>query len=150
MVYPFLLFTHSWFRWLVLIAGILILVFSWLGWLGKRPWGSRERLFGMLFTSAMDLQLLIGALLYFVFSPLTTSAFANFAAAMQNAAQRFFVVEHGFVMLFAVIFAHLGSMLSKKAPDDAGKFRRSVIWYTLAMLLVLAMIPWDRPLLRGL
>lgn len=148
-MYPFLLFTHSWLRWVVLIAGIIVVAFAWLGWLGKRTWGSRERIFGMIFASAMDLQLLVGALLYFVFSPLTTSAFANFGAAMQNAVQRFFVVEHGFVMLFAVIFAHLGSVLSKKAADDRGRFRQSAIWYSLAVLLVLTMIPWDRPLLRG-
>lgn len=149
-MYPIFLFAHNWLRWVVLIAGILIVAFAWLGWLGKRSWGKRERVWGMIFNSAMDLQLLVGALLYFVFSPLTTSAFGNFAAAMQNAAQRFFVVEHGFVMLFAVVFAHLGSVLSKKAANDQGKFRRSVIWYTLALVLVLAMIPWDRPLLRGL
>lgn len=149
-MYPIFLFAHNWLRWVVLVSGILIVAFAWLGWLGKRPWGKRERIWGMIFNSAMDLQLLVGALLYFVFSPLTTSAFANFAAAMQNAAQRFFVVEHGFVMLFAVVFAHLGSVLSKKATDDQGKFRRSVIWYSLALILVLAMIPWDRPLFRGL
>lgn len=149
-MYPVFLIAHNWLRWAVVIAGVLIVAFSLIGWLRKHPWGKRERIWGLIFTSAMDLQLLVGALLYFVFSPLTTSAFSNFAAAMQNAAQRFFVVEHGFVMLLAVIFAHLGSVLSKKAADDAGKFRRSAIWYSLALLFVLAMIPWDRPLLRGL
>ncbi len=149
-MYPFFLYAHNWLRWLVLIAGVGIVVLSWSGWLRKRSWGKSERMWGMFFNSAMDVQLLVGALLYFVFSPLTTSAFANFGAAMQNAAQRFFVVEHGFVMLLAVVFAHLGSVLAKKAVDDRIKFRRSVIWYSLSFLLVLSMIPWDRPLLRGL
>lgn len=149
-MYPFLLFAHNWLRWLVLISGVVIVVFSWIGWRRSASWGKRDRLWGMVFNSSLDLQLLIGLLLYFVFSPLTTSAFSNFAAAMQNTAQRFFVVEHGFVMVLAVVFAHLGSVFSKKAVDDAGKFRRSAIWYSLALLFVLAMIPWDRPLFRGL
>ncbi|PWH15273.1 MAG: hypothetical protein DDG59_11520 [Anaerolineae bacterium] len=149
-MYPIFLFTHSWLRWVVLISGILVVAFAWWGWFGKRAWSNRERLWGMVFNSSMDLQLLVGGLLYFVFSPLTTSAFSNFGAAMQNAAQRFFVVEHGFVMLIAVVFAHLGSVLSKKAADERGKFKRAAIWYSLALLFVLAMIPWDRPLLRGL
>ncbi|MCS6907670.1 MAG: hypothetical protein RML93_07300 [Anaerolineales bacterium] len=148
-MYPIFLFAHNWLRWVVLFAGVVIVVLAWLGWLGKRSWSKRERIWGMIFNVAIDLQLVVGAFLYFI-SPLTTSAFANFAAAMQNAAQRFFVVEHGFAMLIAVVFAHLGSVLSRKATDDQGKFRRSVIWYTLALILILAMIPWDRPLLRGL
>lgn len=126
-MYPFLLFAHNWLRWLVLISGVIIVVFSWMGWRRYRSWGKRERIWGMVFISSLDLQLLVGLLLYFVFSPLTTSAFSNFSAAMQNAAQRFFVVEHGFVMLLAVVFVHLGSAFSKKATDDAGKFRSSAI-----------------------
>lgn len=149
-MYPFLLFAHNWLRWLVLISGVVIVVFSWIGWRRSASWGKRDRLWGMVFNSSMDLQLLVGLLLYFVFSPLTTSAFSNFAAAMQNAAQRFFVIEHGLVMVLAAVFAHLGSVFSKKAADDAGKFRRAAIWYSLALLFVLAMIPWDRPLFRGL
>jgi len=68
---------------------------------------------------------------------------------MGNDVLRFFAVEHIFGMVVAVIVAHVGRVLSKKAAGPRKKYRAAAIWYTFSVLVILAMIPWDRPLFRG-
>jgi hypothetical protein len=148
-MYPIFLAAHNIIRWFALIVGIVIAVLSFLGWFRKQEWSERDRKWGVYYTIAMDIQLLLGLLLYFIFSPLTRLAFQDFGAAMSNSGLRFFAIEHSLVMLLAVVFAHLGSALSKKAPDSAGKYKRAAIWYTLSVLLLIVGMPWFRPLLPG-
>ena len=62
---------------------------------------------------------------------------------------RFYALEHAFMMLLAFVFAHLGSALPKRAADAGAKHRAAAIWFVFALLLVLAGIPWGRPLFRG-
>jgi hypothetical protein len=57
----------------------------------------------------MDVQLLIGFLLYLFFSPMTTGALRDFGSAMGNSVLRFYAVEHLFGMVVAVIIAHVGA-----------------------------------------
>jgi ABC-type Mn2+/Zn2+ transport system permease subunit len=149
-MYPFVLAVHNLVRWAVVIAGILAVGKALLGWLGKKEWSKQDRLLGVIFSSSMDTQLLLGLLLYFVFSPITKGAFTDFGAAMNIPDQRFFALEHVFYMIFALVFAHLGSMLPKKVDDSQAKFKRATLWFSLALLIILIGIPWWRPLFPGL
>ena len=146
-MYPILLGLHNITRWLVLIVGILAIVRAFMGWSGKRPWTGLDNSAGLFFTISMDVQLLLGLLLYGVFSPITTGAFADFGAAMSNPDARFWLVEHIFMMVLAVILAHVRRSLAKKAPTDVAKHKRAAIFFTLALIVVLAGIPWFRPML---
>ena len=107
-MYPFILAIHNILRWIVLILGLLAAVMAWIGWLRKREWQAGDRKPGSFFAISADIQLLVGLLLYVFFSPLTRSAFSDFAAAMQVADLRFFALEHAVYMLLVVLFAHLG------------------------------------------
>jgi hypothetical protein len=149
-VYPFVLGIHNLIRWVVLIAGILATVRALLGWFGKKEWTKLDRISGLVFTSSIDAQLLLGVLLYFVFSPITKGAFSDFGAAMSIKDMRFFAVEHVFYMVLALVFAHLGSALPKKVDDAVAKHKRAGIWFLLALLIILAGIPWWRPFFPGL
>ena len=59
---------------------------------------------------------------------------------------RFFGVEHAFMMIVAVILAHVGSVMVKRAAESRSKYIRSAIWFTISTLVVLVAIPWWRPL----
>ena len=121
-----------------------------LGWFGKREWAQRDRKIGSFTTMTFDIQLLLGLILYFVYSPLVKTALQDFGAAMQVADVRFFALEHALYMLLAIVFAHLGSALPRKAEQSVDKHKRAAIAFTLALLLVLLGMPWMRPLLPGL
>ena len=150
-MYDFTVAIHNIVRWVVLILGIIVVARSILGWLGKKEWTATDRKFGVFFTSAIDIQLLLGILLYFVFSNWALKAIMELGMAevMKQSEYRFFAIEHAFYMILAVVFAHLGSALPKKVDDSQMKFKRAALWFGLALLLLLAGIPWGRPLLPG-
>ncbi len=143
-----LLHTHNLTRWIVLIAAVVALALALMGRFGKQPFGKGHRVANLVFVSSMDLQLVLGLLLYFV-SPLVQSGLANMSAAMGDAALRFFVVEHAVYMVIAVALAHVGSVMVRKAKDDGAKHTRTLIWFGLALVVVLAGIPWQRALFPG-
>lgn len=148
MAYIWMLSLHNVLRWVVVLLAVLVLVRMFGGLLARRGWLEMDGKVGRWFTISMDVQLLVGLVLYLVLSPLTTSAFGNMGEVMGNSALRFFVVEHSFLMVLAVVFAHVGTSLVRRAATDQARFRRGAIWYSLAILSVVAAIPWDRPLLR--
>jgi uncharacterized BrkB/YihY/UPF0761 family membrane protein len=147
-MHVFLLHTHNLTRWLVLVAALVALVWAAQGWFGRRPFEKRHRIANLAFVISMDLQLVIGLALYVV-SPLVQSALRDMGAAMRVHELRFYAVEHIAVMLVAVALAHVGSALSRRAPDDRGKHGRALLWFGLSVAAVLVSIPWDRPLLPG-
>jgi uncharacterized membrane protein YozB (DUF420 family) len=148
MLYTIVLTLHNIVRWLVVIAALLSLIRAVNGLVFKRGYTQQDGRVGLWFTMVMDIQILLGILLYFFLSPITTSALRNFGGAMANASVRFYAVEHIFLMIIALGIAHMGRSLIRKGKTAADKHRRTLIWFGLTILLVLAAIPWGRPLLR--
>lgn len=152
-MYAVLLTLHSLIRWVVVLAALAALVRAIGGLSGRQAWSALDQRLGIIFTSAMDTQLLIGLLLYFFFSPITTAALRDMGGAMAQAGARFFAVEHWLLMLVALVVAHIGWARAKKASSDSAKFRQIAIFFGLAIVIVLLAIPWPfsataRPWLR--
>ncbi|MBE2221072.1 MAG: hypothetical protein IAF02_06000 [Anaerolineae bacterium] len=145
-MYSFVLATHNIFRWLVLIFGLLAIIKAFIGWSGKKEWKGLDDKLGLGFTISLDVQVLLGLILY-VISPLTRAGFSDMGAAMANSDIRFFLVEHVMMMIVALVLAHIGRSRAKKADTDVSKHKNAAIFYTIAMLLILAAIPWTRTLL---
>ena len=148
MPYTHLLTFHNVVRWIVIAAAVGAVWVAASGWLKRKPLRPALRRAGTIFVVSLDVQLLLGLILYFAVSPLTRMAFQNMAVAMKDRELRFFTVEHTTYMLVAVILAHIGSVMSRKARTDQAKYRRATIAYGLSLLLILGGIPWWRPLLR--
>jgi hypothetical protein len=143
------LIAHSWIRWIALVAVIgatLAAVRNQV--LGE---GSVADTWSFAATTALDVQMLLGLLLYFALSPITTNAIQNLSGAMQNAGQRFWVVEHPVTMFGALIAAHVGRVLARKALTPASKRTRLLVCFGLATVLIMLGMPWpgtpnERPL----
>lgn len=147
-IYLPLLSLHNVVRWLALAAALAAIFVAFSGWSGAKPAGANLRRFSLLFVIVMDIEFLIGLLLYFVASPITRAALANFGEAMKHHESRFFAVEHSVLMFLAVICAHLGAALARKGRSELMKYRGPAIAYSISLLLMLVGIPWWRPLLR--
>ena len=150
-MYTLALLLHSWLRWGALVAGLLA-VFSLMSSRSAASGSSADR-WGMFFMIALDLQLLLGLLLYFFISPNTTAMFSDFGAAMRDPVARFWAVEHISMMLVAVVVAHVGRVLARKATSPDSRRRRLLICFVIALLAILAATPWPgmragRPLFR--
>lgn len=154
MAYSMLLVAHSLWRWVVVVA-----VVARLG----RAVAARgeaftkvDRLLGIGAIIALDVQLLLGLGLYCGLSPATSAAFADVGAAMKDPYMRFWLVEHGPVLLGTVVAGHVGNVRVRKAVTDAGKHKAAAIAYGVALLLILVAMPWPfraivgRPWVPGL
>lgn len=143
-MYTGFLHLHDTLRWLLLLSLVTTLVKYLIGWFGNQQWKKTDNLMGIIFTSLMDVQLLVGLVLYFFLSPITKFAFSDFGAAMKDSELRFYAVEHFLMMLIAVVLVHIGRAKSKKASTDAAKFKVATIFFGLAFVVMLAAIPWSR------
>lgn len=152
-LYSITLFLHSWNRWLILIAGIVVIGAAIKGLTAKSEYSSFQRKWSLVFLSSLHLQLLIGILMYFFISPITALALSDFGAAMKDSVLRFWAVEHTVINILAIGLAQTGSILVKRQNDSVGKHKRTLIWTGIALVLILAMIPMGmmgvaRPLFR--
>jgi len=136
-----LLILHSILRWAILLTGIWAFIRAWKGVNGKTPFTAADNKAGLFFSISFDIQFLIGLILYFI-SPLVKTARADMGAAMKDGVLRFFAVEHVTMALLALVLVHIGRSKVKKSPTDALKHKRALIFYGLALLLILLLIPW--------
>jgi Na+-driven multidrug efflux pump len=139
---------HNILRWVVLVLGILALVIAYRGWLGRRSYEKSDRMPGLLYTISLDIQVLLGLILYFGRGWINSLTGGNLMDVPHEV--RFFAVEHILVMVLAMIAAHVASVLARRAPEAWLKHRRAAIWFTVSFLLVLVGIPWWRPFFPGL
>jgi hypothetical protein len=128
----FVLQLHNIWRWVLLVAAIVVLIKALVGWLGRRPFTKLDDQLGMAFTIIVDVQVLLGLIIW-LFGPLGLQTLSQ---SMGNAALRFIVLEHPILMLIALAFAHVGRARSKKAADDTAKHRISFIFYLLSFIFI--------------
>ena len=150
-MYSATLTLHSWLRWVVILLGIFAVMRA-IAATRSRRWTPADDRAAMLFTIGFDLQFLVGLLLYFVVSPITRAALQHMDSAMRTATLRYWTVKHPTAMLVALILAHAGRVVVRRAPE-AKKGRMALIFFAIALLVILGMTPWpnllgDRPLFR--
>jgi hypothetical protein len=152
-MHGFVLVLHSWFRWVVLVTAIVVVVRAITGWRSGRPWTLADDRAGLWFSIALDVQVLIGLVLYFALSPITRSALLDFTGAMSNSALRYWAIEHVLGVAIGVVLAHIGKSRVRRIGPDARRHKVAAIFFGLSLLAIVVSIPWPgmpngRPLLR--
>jgi hypothetical protein len=140
-IYSFLVHLHSIGRWIILLL-LLIAIFNSLV-AGQRPWIRTDARTGTILTIFADIMLLVGIALWY-FGPRGYKFIdeMGMSAVMKSSFHRFFAIEHLAMMLIAIILIHIGKVQGKKAISDRAKHRRTLIFYLLALIIILASIPW--------
>jgi hypothetical protein len=141
-MYTALLFIHSWLRWLVILSGLAALGGAISGVSTRRAWLPVDNLRLKIFSMSLDVQMLIGLILYVFLSPVTASGFADMRLTMRDPILRFFVVEHIVGMIIAVALTHVGRARVRKASEAFARHRTVLIFIGLAMVALLLSIPW--------
>jgi uncharacterized membrane protein len=131
---------HSLLRYLVLILLIISIVKAISGLKSKGKVINNNIEFYTLIT--FHIQVLIGLVLYFI-SPVVQSALIDIGESMGIADLRFKILEHPLIMLIAAVFVTLGYTKSKNKTDVKAFSKTILIYYGIALLLVLSRIPMD-------
>jgi hypothetical protein len=130
-----LIHAHSGLRWIVLILLLAAIFKSLMKWRSNVNYSEGDRKINLFAMVSMHVQLLLGLALF------SMSGRVDFSQ-MKDAMYRFFTVEHTTMMLIAIALVTIGHAKSKKATDDAKKHKTIFTFYLIALLLVLAAIPW--------
>ena len=154
-MYTALLTVHSYLRWVVLIAALVVVARAIAGIVAGRAWAATDDAAVRVFSISLDIQMLIGLIIYFFLSPFTYPAWSDLAAAMRDDAVRFIVIEHQTGMLIAVVLTHIGVARVRRNADLVRRHRTALIFFGLALVMMLVSIPWPgrpagRPLFRTL
>lgn len=142
-MYEIFLFIHSWLRWAILILVVLAVAKSIMGITSGKPYEKSDNIIAASFVGSVHLQVLIGLVLYFWLSPITSNAFGGYSSPMKDPVIRYWAVEHISVMVLAAILAQVGRTISKKAGDAVVKFRFQLIFFGISFFLMMLMIPWS-------
>lgn len=132
-MYTGLVHLHNLLRWVVLIA-LLVSIIRLV--LKKDALKSSKVLLISAHTT-----LLLGLYQYFYGSvgfQLIKTAAGGMKEVMKDAASRFWAVEHAFSMILAIAFITIGHVKYKKS----GKTNPTLIFFILALVLILLMTPW--------
>lgn len=131
---------HSFMTYLVLLGLIISIIFAFMGMSGNKTFTDKDRKRGLLGLIPAHLQWVIGVILYFV-SPLGISNATE--GFMKDSTSRLYILEHPLTMIIAVVLITVGYARSKRLQNDKKRFSSIAIFYTIALILILARIPWN-------
>lgn len=140
-MYTGLLHLHNLLRWIILILLVVNIVRHFTA--SNNPFTATDKKLGLFLMIAAHTTLLLGIYQWFAGS----WGFQNIqnlgmAVVMKDSVYRFWAVEHLTGTLIGIVLITLGKGVAKKNFPDAVKHKRSAILYLLALVIILAVVPW--------
>ncbi|MBD1387465.1 hypothetical protein IDJ75_19425 [Mucilaginibacter rigui] len=149
-----LVFFHSIVRWAVLGTLLYSIYRSYTGYAQKLTFTKSDNSLRHWTATTAHIQLMLGIVLY------TQSPNARFSLQAtgdngQLTQPFFFGVLHLLLMVSAIVIITIGSAMAKRKAIDSDKFKTMLVWFVVALLVILIAIPWpfsplaQRPYLRS-
>ena len=124
-------YIHTLLSGLFLILSILSVVRFYLGWKRSYEFTKYDDWLALALLVTLYLQMLMGVYLFYVRLSETIVIQDN---SLDN---RFWPVEHFFVMFFSILTAQLGYVYAKNLKKAEAKFRTLIIYYSISLVLVI-------------
>jgi hypothetical protein len=138
-----LLQVHNILRWVILLLLILSIIQSFIGWVKRRELREGDAKLWLFTMISVHTTLLIGLiLLFFGRYGILSSGLPEGVNLMQDKFYRFFWVEHPTGMIIATALITVGRGVVKKQIADPLKYKRAFWFFLVALLIILATIPW--------
>ena len=138
-----LLHLHNIMRWVIFLLLIIAIVKSFVGMTSNKPFTNGDRRVALFLMISAHITLLIGLYQWLAgrYGLLTTSLPPG-TSLMKDAFYRFYWVEHPLGMIVAVALITIGRAQTKKNILDIVKHKRSFWYYLIALIIILATVPW--------
>jgi hypothetical protein len=133
---------HSWLRWILLILLLVSIVKSLSGFSGKKALSAGDKKIWLFTMITAHTTLLIGLILLFFGTFGIAKGVPEGVSVMKNATYRFYWVEHPVMMIIAIALITVGRGQAKKSIPDVTKYKKAFWFFLLALLVILAAIPW--------
>ncbi len=134
---------HNLLRWVILILLLFSIFKSFSGWQGKKSFTAADKKAWLFTLISAHITLLIGLYqwLFGRYGVFTTSL-PEGVSIMKDKFFRFYWIEHPTGMILSVILITLGYGMAKKAVADEIKFKKAFWYFTIALIVILATVPW--------
>ncbi len=133
-------FLHSTWAYLVLIILVLATFNALFKFFGNKEFEPRDFRISLFALITMHIQFVLG-IIYFISQGYFDEL--GMGDIMKNSDLRNRVIEHPVTMLIAIALLTIGYSKHKKKLVSKQKFKMLAIFYSLALILVLAKIPWN-------
>lgn len=131
---------HSYIAYIVLAVLLGVFFYALINFIKNKAFTENARKISLVGLIAAHIQLLIGLVLYFI-SPMGISNFSG--EAMGDAMSRLYMLEHPLTMIIGIVLITVGYSKAKNGDDDAGRYKKILIYYGLGIFLILLRIPWS-------
>ncbi len=139
-MYSVVLILHIIISILLVLLSIFIVGRSFLGVLGKVAFSVymdiKLAIWAVFF---LYVELVLGMLLYAIYINKLESFISQTNASAYFSA-RFWAAEHTVLMIFAIIFGHLGLVYAKNLANNKQKFQKNLLYFGLSTILIVASI----------
>lgn len=131
--------THSGLRWVALLLLLITIFKAFSGMSGNKMYTAGDKKLALFTLISVHIQLVIGLILY-----ITGKYYQKIETADETmkSLNRFFRMEHIATMVIAIALITIGYSKAKRASSDKAKFKTIAIFFTIGLILILAMIPW--------
>ena len=119
---------HNIWRWVVLVVGLGAIALAVMSATGARPWDGVSDRMSFFFTLAMDIQILIGAVVWI-------------GQQRWDGSDTFLSFIHPLLMLVAVALAHVGRARSDRADGSRTKGQQASIFFIASFIVIVVAIP---------
>jgi len=133
---------HSYWAYIVLIVLIATVVNALIGLLTKKDFKAKDLRISLFTLIAAHIQLILGVIAYFTSTYFQAMLSHGMGYVMKNSILRKHLVEHPLMIIIAIALITIGFSKHKKKTTDNGKFKTIFTYYLIALLLILAVIPW--------
>jgi membrane-associated HD superfamily phosphohydrolase len=137
-IHKVLVDVHSVLRYVILVLMLVTIVDSIVRM--YKPEDDADRKLALFSLISLHTQILIGVIIYFISPKIQTILQAG--KVMSDTVSRFWAVEHMVGMILAAVLVTVGYSRSKKQVSHWAKHRFILVYYTIALIIILLMIPW--------
>jgi len=123
-------YIHTSLSVIFVIISVTSVIRFYLGWSKKLDFTKYDNWLAKALLVTLYLQMLMGVYLFY------TKLSAKIVIQNNSLDDRFWPVEHFFVMFFSILTAQLGYVYAKNLKSPDKKFKTLIIYYSISLVLV--------------
>lgn len=140
-IIPILKEIHSFVAFIFLASTLVFVIYSISNFVKKIPFSSTQVVLSKMSFITSHIQLLLGILLWW-FHGYAEILSTDAKSIMSDSAMRKMIVEHPMTNILAIILLTIGYISIKKSSLDESKHKKGFIYFGIAVIFILAMIPY--------
>ena len=133
---------HSGWAYIALLVLIVAVINAARGFFSDKEFKEKDLRIPLFTLIVFHLQLIIGLIGYYTSNYYDTMRTVGMGEVMKQPELRLMLVEHPIMMILAIILITMGFSKHKKQQTDKGRYKTILLYYGIALLLVLSRIPW--------